>query len=207
MKTTHFSKRFLKFYARLLTLFLFTFAFFSCQNKEKDEITVKRINVVNEDGTPAVIISNRDRIPPPVLDGQEFKRAVTASGIINYNADGNERGGIAVADNENLAMTAMVLDYMTMDAIGMISSEDLETNKFSAILTVNDPDKDRRIGYGTNRMTLGTKNGNAGLIINSPDGKPRVIIEVDTLDEVSFYVLDAKGNIIKDLLDQGTKEH
>lgn len=85
MKPCHSSNGFLRLYAIILTISLFTFAFFSFQNKEKDEITFKRINIVNEDGTPAVVISNRDRIPPPILDGKEFKRAVTASGMITYN--------------------------------------------------------------------------------------------------------------------------
>lgn len=139
--------------------------------------------------------------PPPILDGKEFKRAVTASGIIIYNADGNERGGIAVSDNENMAMTAMVLDYTTMDAIGMMSMENLNTNDYSAFLSVNDPDKSRKIGHGTNRLTLGTQNGNAGLIINSPDGKPRLVLEVDSLNRVSFYTLDAEGNILKNWME------
>ncbi|SFC83773.1 hypothetical protein SAMN05421747_13413 [Parapedobacter composti] len=162
----------------------------------EDEITVKRINIVNEDGTPAIILANQERVPDPVLDGQSYKRAIKAGGIVLYDPQGNEHGGMAVMENENVAFNAMVLDYSTVDAIGMFSRED--STGYQAFLTVND--KGNGIGQGTNRLQLGTSNGTTALVINGTDGKPRVKLEVTDRNEVSFSVLDENGNTIKQLL-------
>ncbi|WP_165793045.1 hypothetical protein [Sphingobacterium haloxyli] len=54
---------------------------------------------------------------------------------------------------------------------------------------------------GTNRLQLGTRNGTAALVINGTDGRPRVKLEVNGRNEVSFSALDENGNTIKQLLE------
>jgi len=169
----------------------------SFTTKTNDEINVKRINVVNEDGTPFFVIANPERTPPPKLGGVEFERAVKGGGAIIYNQDGDERGGIAVLDDENRAMNVMMLDYKTTDAIGMLTRESADLKGHTAILMVNDPDKERKLGHGVQRITLGTDNGDAGIIINGPSGKPRIVIQVDQNDQIVFNILDEEGNIVK----------
>src|SRR5690606_17696012 len=128
----------------------------------RDEITVKRINIVNEDGTHAIILANQERVPDPVLDGMSYKRAIKAGGIVLDDPHGNEQGGMAAMENETTAFNAMVLDYSTADAIGIFSRED--QTGYQAFLTVND--KGKGIGQGTNRLQLGTNNGTTALVIN-----------------------------------------
>lgn len=168
--------------------------------KNDDEINVKRINVINEDGTPFFVIANPERTPPPKLGGVEYKRAVKGGGAIIYNQDGDERGGIAVLDDENRAMNIMMLDYKTTDAIGLLTRESPDLKEHTAMLMVNDPDKERKLGHGVQRITLGTDNGDAGVIINSVNGNPRIVIQVDQDDQIIFTILDEEGNVVKNLM-------
>ncbi|WP_426100523.1 hypothetical protein [Massilia sp. TSP1-1-2] len=59
------------------------------------EIDVERINIVTPGGKTDLVISNRERIPQPVMGGKEIKRDGPARpGIIFYNAAGDESGGL-----------------------------------------------------------------------------------------------------------------
>lgn len=198
MKKNAFLNKFVLLYSLSATFLLVYVVITGFTTKTNDEINVKRINVVNEDGTPFFVIANPERTPPPKLGGVEYERAVKGGGAIIYNQDGDERGGIAVLDDDNRAMSVMMLDYKTLDAIGMFTKESADLKEYTAMLMVNDPDKERKIGHGVQRITLGTDNGDAGIIINGPSGKPRIVIQVDQNDQIVFNILDEEGNIIKD---------
>lgn len=59
------------------------------------EIDVERINVVMPDGKKEIVLSNRARIPAPVVDGVEGQRTGPARpGLIFYNSVGDESGGL-----------------------------------------------------------------------------------------------------------------
>ena len=62
-------------------------------------LEVERINVVQPDGKFSVVISNGDRIPRPIFEGDDFGPDVSSSrrgaaGLIFYNGDGTESGGL-----------------------------------------------------------------------------------------------------------------
>jgi hypothetical protein len=64
-------------------------------NQRIAELDVERINVVDCDGTLRMTISNKDTLPNPVLHGKEFVRqGPKVPGIIFYNDDGDECGGL-----------------------------------------------------------------------------------------------------------------
>ena len=197
MKKNALLNKFVLLYSLSATLLLVYVVITGFTTKTNDEINVKRINVVNEDGTPFFVIANPERTPSPKLGGVEYERAVKGGGAIIYNQDGDERGGIAVLDDDNRAMNVMMLDYKTLDAIGMFTKESPDLKEYTAMLMVNDPDKERKLGHGVQRITLGTDNGDAGLIINNASGKPRIVIQVDRDDQIVFHVLDEEGNIVK----------
>ncbi|WP_141735221.1 hypothetical protein [Oligoflexus tunisiensis] len=59
------------------------------------EIDVERINIIMPDGRKELVISNRLRIPEPVLGGKVVKREGPARpGLIFYNEIGDENGGL-----------------------------------------------------------------------------------------------------------------
>lgn len=67
-----------------------------------EEINVKRINILDEDGTIRMAISNKQRFPAPlILEGRDVPRDGNASaGIVFYNDDGYECGGLAFSSKK-----------------------------------------------------------------------------------------------------------
>lgn len=72
--------------------------------KEKDVLTVKRINVINDDGTVVMAISNKQRIAAPRMNGKEYPIEMIErqhyAGIIFFNEKGDEVGGLIFNSNE-----------------------------------------------------------------------------------------------------------
>lgn len=96
--------RFLKAYAVAATAgfaLLFLTAFQSAPQKQRfTEIDVERINVVQPDGKLALVISNPQRMPGPILKGKEIPKKRDAGGIIFFNNEGTESGGLAHTGKE-----------------------------------------------------------------------------------------------------------
>src|SRR5215217_3201138 len=68
-------------------------------NKKFKEITVERINVINEDGTPVIVISNKQRIANPIIGGKKFSVSISEgreymAGMMFFNEAGDEMGGL-----------------------------------------------------------------------------------------------------------------
>lgn len=185
----------------IITTSALVFLFMSFKNLKDsfEEIAVKRINIVDEKGTNRIVISNQERIPNPIIAGKEYKRRIAPAGLIFYDEKGDEVGGLAFSSTEDSGLRALALDYENADAIGMIAQEDLKSDYFRAGILINDKDLSRKPGINISRMSLMTENGNAGLIINGPDEKPRVQIMVDSLGNPSINLLDAEGNITKEI--------
>ena len=60
-----------------------------------EEIDVKRINVVGEDGRVRLVIANKERLPDPIIDGKSLPRSGPPTpGLIFYNDEGDECGGL-----------------------------------------------------------------------------------------------------------------
>ena len=64
------------------------------------EITVERINVVDGNGTLRMVISNRDRMHPGVADGKMIDRPRPVAGMIFFNDEGDEVGGLTYTGQE-----------------------------------------------------------------------------------------------------------
>src|SRR5207302_10939839 len=64
------------------------------------EITVQRINVVDANGTLRLVISNRDRMHPGVMDGKTIDRPRPVAGLLFFNDEGDEVGGLTFTGQE-----------------------------------------------------------------------------------------------------------
>lgn len=64
------------------------------------EITVERINVVDANGTLRMVISNKDRMHPGVMDGVTIDRPRPVAGMIFFNDQGDEVGGLTYSGQE-----------------------------------------------------------------------------------------------------------
>lgn len=82
----------------LLGFFLIT-GFQSKQTDQFKEITAERINIVNEDGTTVIAISNKQKIAGPMFDGVDYPVVLAdgrkyMAGMIFFNEEGDEMGGL-----------------------------------------------------------------------------------------------------------------
>jgi hypothetical protein len=97
--------RFLKIYATVTTLVcaLLVFSAFAFQETPRqkfEEIEVERINIVEKDGKLRMVISNRERQHPGVVDGKIMPRPNgRPPGMIFFNHQGNEAGGLIFDEN------------------------------------------------------------------------------------------------------------
>jgi len=62
-----------------------------------DEITAKRINIVGEDNLPRIVLSNELRQHSGRIEGKDFPKRERPAGIIFFNNEGDESGGIISA--------------------------------------------------------------------------------------------------------------
>ena len=70
----------------------------------EDSIRVRELVVVDANGTPRVRIAAP--LPDPIMLGKRFKRGDAVSGLLLYDAEGNERGGYVTGDEgRDVALT------------------------------------------------------------------------------------------------------
>ena len=88
----------LRAYAAGVTIALISILLMAFSNKQHTrfaEIDVERINIVEKDGRVRLVISNKDRSPPPIERGVPFGYAGgNRPGMIFYNEEGTENGGL-----------------------------------------------------------------------------------------------------------------
>lgn len=189
----------LGFYAGLVTVAFLTLSYsFRSLNQSFDEITVKRINIVDENGVNRMVLSNQERMEPPIIAGKKYKRALSPAGIIFYNEKGDEAGGIALSKNPETNIYALALDYDNADAIGLLTQQNNDDSYRSGLI-INDKDLSGKVGSNINRINLMSDNGNSSLVINGPDEKPRIIISVDSLGNPLFKIMNKDGEVIKEI--------
>lgn len=89
---------FLMGYAIVSTLFISFLALSSFSQKDKvekfDELVVKKITVVGEDNSPRMVLSNETRQHSGRMNGKDWAKRERPAGIIFFNNQGDECGGI-----------------------------------------------------------------------------------------------------------------
>ena len=111
-----------------------------------DEINVHRINIVEPDGKPRVIIANSKRMAGLYWGGKEYKHHQrNEGGFLFFNDDGDEVGGLIfksqTKDGKSSAKSSLLFDqYKQGETLGLSYSE--EDRKRQAGLSVWDqPDE------------------------------------------------------------------
>jgi hypothetical protein len=92
------------------------------------EVNVERINVVDADGTLRMVISNKDRMHPGVMDGKVIDRPRPVAGMIFFNDEGDEVGGLTYtgrdANGTRRANAGLMFDQLKQDqTVGISYSE------------------------------------------------------------------------------------
>ena len=101
---------------------------FSQSTQTFGEIDVARINVKDADGTLRMVISNKDRMHPGVMDGVTIERPRPVAGMLFFNDEGDEVGGLTytgrTTEKSRRANAGIMFDQLNQDqTIGISYSE------------------------------------------------------------------------------------
>ncbi len=112
----------------LLLVALTTMALRQAGARNMGEITVERVNVVDADGTLRMVISNKDRMHPGVMDGVVISRPRPVAGMLFFNDEGDEVGGLTFTGRKDgerrTASSGLMFDQLKQDqTIGIRYSE------------------------------------------------------------------------------------
>lgn len=112
----------------LILVVLCTAAFRQATTAKFDEISVGRINVVDANGALRLVISNKDRMHPGMMDGKLIDRPRPVAGLLFFNEEGDEVGGLTFTgrkvDGQGRANAGIMFDQFKQDqTIGISYSE------------------------------------------------------------------------------------
>lgn len=87
--------------------------------KNLGEITVERLNVVDANGTLRMVIAGKDRMHPGVMDGVTIDRPRPVAGMIFFNDEGDEVGGLTytgrIVNGAGRADAGLMFDQLKQD--------------------------------------------------------------------------------------------
>ncbi len=167
-----------------------------------EEITVQRINVIEPNGTLRMVISNHARLPGIIVRGKEQPFARPQAGMLFYNDEGSENGGLIFGGRRNSKGEIV-------DAGGSLSFDKYEANEVVQLAGVDDS-TDRFAGLSVSENPTGKKShrriwvgrdesGSASIALMDSDGKKRIVMEVSADGVPSFAFLDADGKVVKQM--------
>jgi len=178
----------------LLNIVLISFISYMLLNdKSSTFMEAEKITIKDDTGNNRVVIANTKYIPDPIVGGKTFQRAYKPAGLIFYDKNGDERGGLAITDNEEANLNALSFDYQNADAIGILAQDNKHDNYFRAGLFITDKDLSGKPGYNIDRINLMTENGNASLIMKDHNEVPRIVLKVDSLGNPTIQMFDENG--------------
>ena len=107
---------------------LATAAFRQAAPQKFEHITVQRLDVVDANGTLRMVISNKDRMHPGQMDGKVIDRPRPVAGMLFFNEEGDEVGGLTFTGREvngvRQANAGLMFDQFKQDkTIGFSYSE------------------------------------------------------------------------------------
>jgi hypothetical protein len=143
-----FGNRFITIYSSVLTaVFVVTIlTAFSAETKnaEFDDITVKRINLVEPDGTLRLVISDKTHFPGLIIKGKEYPHERNTAGLIFFNDEGTENGGLIFGgikdkDGKVRSWGHMSFDQYMQDQVFTVEAEQENDQKQQRLSLVDYP--------------------------------------------------------------------
>jgi hypothetical protein len=225
-------QRFLAIYSGVLTIvFSVTVlcGFTALRSQSFDQLTVRRINLVEPDGTPRLIISDRAEFPGAFMRGKEYPRPDRrdAAGLLFINDEASEMGGLiwsGLKDKDGRVQNRAHLsfDQYEQDQIFVIDSGREDQDKFSAIrigergdypiqqafdanLQINKLPKDQQAAEWKKFFTTHTGDADRIYLGRSPDKSASLRIKDDHGHDRLIIRVDAGGNPVIQFLDEGGK--
>ena len=131
-KTTERKINFLMAYAVASTLFISFLAMSSFSSNDRinkfDEIEVKKITVLGEDNLPRIVLSNESRQHSGRFNGKDMEKRERPSGIIFFNNQGDECGGLVhqskIKDGKTTSGMSFTMDNYNDDQVVQILNDE-----------------------------------------------------------------------------------
>ena len=155
--------RVLKVYALVVTVLLGSLSLAAfrqgAQKQRFTEIDVERINVIEPDGSYRMVISNRPRSIGPIYKGKPFGYpGGTRPGIIFFNDEGTENGGLTFtgkknADGTYAASSGFSFDQFNQDQVLYFQHTE-ENGRKRTGLTIAERADARHLRHGQERDSI-----------------------------------------------------
>jgi hypothetical protein len=172
--------------------------------KSMGEITVERLNVVDANGTLRMVLAGKDRMHPGVMDGVTIDRPRPVAGMLFFNDEGDEVGGLTytgtVVNGRGRANAGIMFDQLKQDqTIGISYSE--SNGQRNAGFQVWDRSDTVRLSElitklnAANKIPAGAERDKAVADIraNAPPGPRRVFVGKTTDRSAAVVLADAQG--------------
>ncbi len=128
------SRRFLAAYSGVLTVVFAVTVLVAAKrpapNASFDQITVHRINVVEPDGTPRLIMSNKAEFPGLYVHGKDLPRSDRdTAGMIFINDEGTENGGLIFGGSKDKQGVVHGYGHLSFDRYDQDQVINIEQNE------------------------------------------------------------------------------
>jgi len=120
--------------ASTLMICFFSLSSFKAKKEEKsiDEIIAKKITIVGEDNLPRMVLSNENRQHSGRMNGKEWPKRERPSGIIFFNNQGDECGGLVYQTKEKdgniISGMSFTMDNYKDDQVVQILNDEFYAN-------------------------------------------------------------------------------
>jgi hypothetical protein len=168
-----------------------------------DEIKVHRIDVVEPNGTLRMVIADKDRLPPVIINGKEHPEMGEPrpqAGMLFYNDEGSENGGLIFGGRRNDkgevvdSGASLSFDKYGAGQIVQLAGVEDSTDRFAGLAV---SDQNRRIWVGR------SDDGTASVALMDAHGRKRLVMQVTDQGTPSLSFLDEKGLTVRRLLPDG----
>jgi hypothetical protein len=196
----------LKIYAIVLTLVVLAFIGYTLNksNNHFKEITAERINIVERTGKLRLVISNKERQHPGMMDNKAWPKRDRPAGLIFFNDIGDECGGLVYDGDKNSSSMTYSIDQYKNDQIMQLqyaqennSGQPVKSyglklwdrsDKFTLMRLANYDDSLKKL-----KDTGAYKAGMAKLKAAGLLSKQRLFVGKDDNGDVGLFLNDAQG--------------
>ncbi len=230
MDRTALAQRLLLIYSGVLTIVLSIVLLTGAASYKKtsfDEIDVKRINVVEPDGTVRLIISDKTHFPGVIVKGKEYPFDRATAGLLFFNDEGTENGGLIfggkkdkdgkIESSGHLSFDqyegdqVMVIDAgeeqgQRHSAVEVIDQSDVPINQITDALLLPPPQRQARLEELSSkhkshkRIYMGRNTDqSAALQLKDGQGRDRIVLKVAADGTPSLQFIDELGNVTSQL--------
>lgn len=176
---------------------------FASRTDTFQEITVQRINLVEPDGTLRMVISNHAKFPGLIVRGKEQPFDRPQSGMLFYNDEGSENGGLIFGGHRNAkgeivdSGGSLTFDKYDANQIVQLAGVDDKDDKFAGLMV----GESKPGGDSPTRIWVGRKeDGAATVALMDGNGRKRLVMEVPESGTAKISFLDADGKLLSELV-------